>query len=290
MFLLYMAVFDFLVITIVMVLSFQAHSLSSQNLACYPNDLKALKDFMTGLETVIDGWNTDFSSNNCCAWTGITCNSNSSSPSSSSSLGLDNPIQTSRVVKFELPRKKLVGTLFESLGTMDQLRVLNLSQNFLKGTLPVSLFHFRNLQVLDLSFNYFSGPVPATLYLPSIQILDLSRNLLEGYLPVSICDNNSCTIRLLNLAANCFSGNIPIELGSCGGSLKQLYLASNDLTGEVTEGIFRLRKLKFLNLQDNKFSGPMSKGFGSLTNLVRMDISSNGLQESSQMFFITLQC
>ncbi|XP_021811392.1 phytosulfokine receptor 1 [Prunus avium] len=258
---------DFWVVIIVVGFCFQAQVSSSQNLTCNPNDLKALEDFMKGIETVIEGWGNNLSSN-CCEWAGITCNS-------SSSLGLnDSSIDTYRVVKLELPKKRLAGNLSESLGMLDQLRTLNLSHNFLKHSLPIPLFHLPNLELLDLSSNDFSGPIPADIDLPSIQFLEISQNFLNGSLPPSIC-NNSTQLRALKLAVNYFTGDLPPGLGNCS-SLEDLCLGMNTFTGGVPEGIFRLQKLTRLNIQDNKLSGQLSKEIGNLINLVRLDISTNG--------------
>lgn len=257
---------DFWVVIIIIGFCFQAQVSSSQNLTCNPNDLKALEDFMKGIETVIEGWGNNLSSN-CCEWAGITCNS-------SSSLGFnDSSIDTYRVVKLELPNKRLAGNLSESLGMLDQLRTLNLSHNFLKHSLPIPLFHLPNLELLDLSSNDFSGPIPADIDLPSIQFLEISQNFLNGSLPPSIC-NNSTQLRALKLAVNYFTGDLPPGLGNCS-SLEDLCLGMNTFTGGVPEGIFRLQKLTRLNIQDNKLSGQLSKEIGNLINLVRLDISTN---------------
>ncbi|XP_008221005.1 PREDICTED: phytosulfokine receptor 1-like [Prunus mume] len=259
---------DFWVVIIVIGFCFQAQVSSSQNLTCNPNDLKALEDFMKGIETVIEGWGNNLSSN-CCEWAGITCNS-------SSSLGLnDSSIDTYRVVKLELPKKRLAGNLSESLGMLDQIRTLNLSHNFLKHSLPIPLFHLPNLELLDLSCNDFSGPIPADIDLPSIQSLDISQNFLNGSLPPSIC-NNSTQLRALNLAVNYFTGVLPPGLGNCS-ALEDLDLSTNALTctGGLSQGLFRLQKLTRLSIQDNKFSGRLSKEIGNLINLVRLDISTN---------------
>lgn len=179
---------------------FQAPVLSFQNLTCNPTDFQALQDFMKGLDTVIDGWGNGFSSD-CCKWLGITCNS-------SFSLGLNSSVDTYRVVKLELPSKRLVGKLSESLGNLEHLRTLDLSHNFFKASLPVSLFHLPNLELLDLSFNDISGPIPVVIDLPSIQSIDISENILNGSLPESICVN-SHHLRILNLGVNYLSGNLP---------------------------------------------------------------------------------
>ncbi|KAH7518541.1 hypothetical protein FEM48_Zijuj09G0182500 [Ziziphus jujuba var. spinosa] len=83
------------------------------------------------------------------------------------------------------------------------------------------------------------------------------------------------TVSFARFTDNYFSGDIPMELGNCS-SLRELSLKVNDLTGNISEGIFGLRNLTLLNLEDNKFSGPLSKGICNLTNLVFLDISSNG--------------
>lgn len=220
------------------------------------------------LETTIDGWELDRAAN-CCKWPGITCNS-------SSSLGLEVPVDgdTGRVVSLELGNKRLQGKVFESLGSLDQLRYLNLSHNFLKSSIPFSLFNLSRLQVLDLSFNDLYGAVPDVVNLSSIQILDLSQNYLNGSLPSHICNGGGSELKILKLAANFFSGDLPSGFGNCG-SLNHLCAGMNSLTG-IAEGIFGLWNLSDLILADNKFSGQLSDGFGNLTNLVRLDISSNG--------------
>ncbi|XP_061990107.1 phytosulfokine receptor 1-like [Rosa rugosa] len=260
-----MGILKILLVILVTGFCFQTPVLSFQNLTCNPNDFQALQDFMTGLSTKVGGWGNDFSSN-CCKWPGITCNS-------SSSLGLNDSIDTYRVVKLELPSKRLVGKLSESIGNLQQLRTLNLSHNFFKASLPVSLFHLPNLQLLDLSFNDISGPIPVVIDLPSIQSIDMSGNILNGTLPASICVN-SHHLRVLNLGVNYLSGSLPPGLGSCS-SLEDLRLNMNDLRGGISEGLVRLRKLTQLRIQGNQFSGPLSKEVGNLINLVCLDISTN---------------
>uniref|UniRef100_A0A6N2M668 non-specific serine/threonine protein kinase n=1 Tax=Salix viminalis TaxID=40686 RepID=A0A6N2M668_SALVM len=249
-------------------LMFQAQVLQSKNLACNQSDLKALQEFMRGLQSPIQGWGTNNSSStDCCNWLGITCYS-------SSSLGLVNDsVNSGRVTKLELARHRLAGKLVESVGSLDQLRTLNLSHNFLKDSLPFSLFHLPKLEVLDLSFNYFTGSIPQSINLPSIKFFDISSNSIHGSLPTRICQNSS-RIQFLDLAVNYFSGILSPGLGDCI-NLEHLCLGMNDLVGGMSEDIFQLKKLKLLDLQDNNFSGKLSTGIGKLLSLERLDISSN---------------
>ncbi|KAJ6431578.1 hypothetical protein OIU84_018959 [Salix udensis] len=234
-------------------LMFQAQVLQSKNLACNQSDLKALQEFMRGLQSPIQGWGTNNSSStDCCNWLGITCYS-------SSSLGLVNDsVNSGRVTKLELARHRLAGKLVESVGNLDQLRTLNLSHNFLKDSLPFSLFHLPKLEVLDLSFNYFTGSIPQSINLPSIKFFDISSNSIHGSLPTRICQNSS-RIQFLDLAVNYFSGILSPGLGDCI-NLEHLCLGMNDLVGGMSEDIFQLKKLKILDLQDNNFSGKLSTG------------------------------
>ncbi|XP_030959993.1 phytosulfokine receptor 1 [Quercus lobata] len=245
---------------------FQSQLLSAQNLTCHPNDRSALVDFMNGLKSVIEGWDTN-SSSDCCTWPGINC-------SSSISLGLSTSSGNyERVVVLNLFKKKISGKLSESLGKLDQLRTLNLSHNLLQDSLPQSLFSLQKLEFLDLSSNDFSGSIPEAINLTSINTIDMSQNVLNGSIPGDICINSK-RILILNLAVNYLSGDLS-ALANCS-SLHHLYLGANDFTGGIPDNIFQLHSLESLSLQDNNFSGPLSKEIGKLQNLSRLDLSANG--------------
>ncbi|KAK4423308.1 Phytosulfokine receptor 1 [Sesamum alatum] len=248
------------------VIIFLGFSAQAQNFTCSPKDLDSLRAFVEHLESGFDVWNFNAASPNCCGWEGITC-------SSSSSLGLNDPINYGRVVKLELGRKRLLGNISEDLGNLDQLRTLNLSHNFLKGSIPQSLLHLPKLEILDLSNNEISGWFPSSINLPSITIFNISENSIMGSVPVGIC-SNSTKILVMNMAENNFSGILPLGLGNCT-SLEELSLAANFISGGLPEDVFQLLNLKKLALQENLFSGQLSSLIGNLTNLVQVDLSLN---------------
>ncbi|KAF8117029.1 hypothetical protein N665_0012s0044 [Sinapis alba] len=232
-------------------------SSESQTPTCHSRDLNALRDFISNLEPKPDDWVND----NCCNWTGVTCNNN------------NNNNNTERVTKLDLGNKKLSGKLSESLGNLDQIKVLNLSRNFIKDSIPLSILNSPTLQTLDLSFNDLSGEIPKTINLPSLQSLDLSSNGFNGSLPSHLC-RNSTQVKIVKLAVNYFSGDFPSGFGSCV-FLEHLCLGMNDLTGNLPEDLFRLKSLNLLAVQENRLSGSLSRHVGNLSTLVRLDVSWN---------------
>ncbi|KAI3713839.1 hypothetical protein L1987_72425 [Smallanthus sonchifolius] len=256
------------VLVIALLLSLQDPVLvNSQNLTCNSDDLTGLNGFITGLESPIKEWQpsaSNSSSLSCCNWEGITCN-----PSSG------------RIVKLQLPKKRLTGNFSDLISNLLQLETLNLSHNFLKGPLPVSLFHLPNLEVLDLSSNEFNGVLPVSINLPALQVLDISDNNFTGFLPADLCIN-STGVHDLRFAVNYFIGIIPPQFENCT-FLEHLCLASNILTGDIPEFLFRLPRLRELALQDNMLTTITGIGIGissSSSRLVRLDVSSNRLSGS----------
>ncbi|KAI3728285.1 hypothetical protein L6452_16919 [Arctium lappa] len=257
-------VLEIWVLVIVLVVSLQSQVLViSQNPTCNSNDLTGLKGFMDQLESPIDGWPTNSSSlsssSRCCNLVGITCDSSSG-----------------RIVGLQLQKRRLTGTFSDLISNLDQLRTLNLSHNFLKGHLPISLFHLPHLEKVDLSSNEFDGVLPVTINLPALQVLDISYNTFTGSIPAGLCVN-STRIRLLSLAVNYFDGIIPPQFGNCH-LLQHLSVASNFLSGQIPEFLFRLPRLRELALQDNMFTSFTGIGnSNSSSRLFRLDVSSNRL-------------
>ncbi|XP_038875783.1 phytosulfokine receptor 1-like [Benincasa hispida] len=231
---------------------------------CHPADLKALKSFVNGLHSPVQGWDIS-SSSDCCSWKGVTCNP--------PALKFNNSNVFSRVVALELPGERLRGNVSESLADLVQLRTLNLSANFLTNSLPVNLFSLQSLEVVDLNSNGLSGYAPFNITSSSITFLDISRNMLIGDIDPGFCQIAK-QIQVLKLSSNRFHGKVLPGFGNCS-SLEKLSLASNFLSGNLPQDLFAMSKLKVLDLRDNGFSGELSFQLGNLSNLVYLDISSN---------------
>lgn len=113
---------------------------------CVNEEGAALLSFKSSMEGDPGGsfanWNS--SDPNPCSWNGIAC-------------------QDMQVVSISIPKKKLVGILPPSLGSLPSLRHINLRNNMLHGTLPLELFNARRLQSLVLYGYNMSGPTLASL-------------------------------------------------------------------------------------------------------------------------------
>lgn len=241
----------------------------SQNLTCNSSDLEALDGFRKGLDSAIDGWwpmnSSSSASFNCCNWVGIKCDSDSG-----------------RIVRLELPKKRLTGAISDLISNLDQLRTLNLTDNFLSGPLPISVFHLPHLEVLDLSSNDFNGAFPVSINLPALQEFDISGNGFHGPIPAGICVN-STGLRVLKIAVNSLNGSIPPELGNCK-FLEHICVASNLLSGSIPEFLFHLPRLGILDLQDNMFTSIIGIG-NSSSHVSRLDVSANQLSGTLPDFF-----
>ncbi|KAF8726343.1 hypothetical protein HU200_019805 [Digitaria exilis] len=129
------------------------------------------------------------------------------------------------------------------------LRSLNLSSNRLSQPLS-DLSQFLQLEVLDLSINHFTGGNLNT-YLSSF------RNL-----------------RSLNLSFNSFSGDVPTSMV---GSLAELVLSGNQLSGSIPQGVFSYKNLTLLDLRQNYLIGSIPNKFNNISKLESLILSGNNL-------------
>ncbi|KAB2603582.1 TMV resistance protein N-like [Pyrus ussuriensis x Pyrus communis] len=129
----------------------------------------------------------------------------------------------------------------ESLGVMDCLKELDLSQTALKE-LPSSLVHLKNLKKLSVSgspaswytFGIFKRRIPHSL---GCSVFTSSKGL--------------CSLKVLDLRdLNLCEGAVPEDIGYLS-SLEELYLSGNNFV-TLPESIRRLSKLSVLYLENCK--------------------------------------
>ena len=181
-----------------------------------------------------------------------------------------------RVVGLELDySNQLRGTIPSELGSLTNLRWLNLENSQLSGAIPPELGRLTNLEHLVLWDNELTGEIPAELGgLAKLQSLGLGGNRLTGEIPAEL--GRLTNLEGLYLAYNELSGPIPAELGRLA-NLQWLELQNNDLTGRIPAELGGLVNLRSLQLHRNQLTGPIPASLGGLTNLEELYLRGNRL-------------
>ncbi|GMH01920.1 hypothetical protein Nepgr_003759 [Nepenthes gracilis] len=233
---------------------------SKPQVECLNKEGLALLSFKQSIyqdpEGSLTNWN--YSDEDPCSWNGVTC-------------------KEQKVVAVSIPKKKLSGFLPPALGSLSQLRHLNLRDNKFYGPLPIELFQAQGLQSMVLYGNSLSGPLPSVLgKLNNLQYLDLSRNLLNGSLPTSITQCKR--LKTLDLSHNNFTGSLPYGFGTSLSLLERLDLSYNSFHGSICSDLGNLSNLQgTVDLSHNLFSGSIPASLGDLPEKVYIDLSYNNL-------------
>ncbi|KAK1374613.1 receptor protein kinase-like protein ZAR1 [Heracleum sosnowskyi] len=234
---------------------------NSQNLVdCMNDEGYALLSFKQAINDDPEGslvnWNT--SDETPCSWSGVTC-------------------KQQKVVSLSIPKKKLNGFISPSLGSLSQLRHVNLRNNKLFGSLPFQLFRPQGLQSLVLYGNSLSGSLPFDVgKLSYLQTLDLSQNFFNGSLPISIIQCKR--LRTLVLSQNNFTGSLPDGFGTSLVALEKLDISVNRFSGNVPSDLGNLSNLQgTVDLSRNLFSGSIPASLGNLPEKVYIDLTYNNL-------------
>ena len=185
----------------------------------------------------------------------------------------------SKVQDIEFQNNLFVGSLPDCVGAMTSLRYLRLEHNAMAGTIPSSIENMNALVHLNLEGNSFSSTIPSSLCRLSLLLyLYLSSNSFTGTLPASLSQLNG-TLQDLDVGDNDLSGTIPAALGFLS-KLNIFSLSFNHLTGSVPAALSGLSQLRILQLNGNYFSGSLDNLFSAALNLTQLqvfDASDNAL-------------
>ena len=192
-----------------------------------------------------------------------------------------------------LGRNRLSGTIPSSLGGPPNLKWLSLSENQLSGSIPSSLGGLTNLELLHLAENQLSGTIPSSLGgLTNLESFWLSDNQLSGSIPAALCKfEDGINPQQGGVILPCAgSGEERAERAvlaefyeAAGGGnwtddtnwntdapLDQWHGVSTDAAGSVVE----------LRLDNNRLSGTIPSSLGSLANLDELVLAGNQLSGS----------
>uniref|UniRef100_A0A0D9V2N4 non-specific serine/threonine protein kinase n=1 Tax=Leersia perrieri TaxID=77586 RepID=A0A0D9V2N4_9ORYZ len=168
------------------------------------------------------------------------------------------------ITKLDISRNSLSGPLPSNFQAME-LVALVLFSNYIPGSVPLSICDLQNLAILDLSNNLLGGELPqcrvASL---GINTLLLENNSLSGEFPMLL---KSCTkITFLDLARNNFNGSLPEWIGDLT-SLVIFRLRSNMFSGHIPSEITELVNLQYLDLAKNNISGSIPQSLVTLKGM-----------------------
>ncbi|XP_027096229.1 receptor-like protein EIX2 [Coffea arabica] len=181
--------------------------------------------------------------------------------------------------------------------TLDILRLLDLSDNHFMGSIPDSLCSLQMLAVLDLSNNQLSGGIPSCIgKLKTLGALLLANNNLYGHIPISLgqlnflqslhLDRNKFTgmvpfslrhlkiLQFLDLGNNGLEGIIPSWIGDELSRLRFLVLESNNFHGDISMCLCKLSFLQVLSLKDNNLTGHIPRCFNNFTAMTSIESDS----------------
>ncbi|KAI3732355.1 hypothetical protein L1987_63559 [Smallanthus sonchifolius] len=162
---------------------------------------------------------------------------------------------------FSVSDSLLTGVIPKTICNATYLKVLDLSNNWLKGSIPNCLIESgSSLGVLSLGNNSLSGKIEGTFPRNcGLNTLDLHGNGIEGTIPGSLV--NCTMLEVLNLGKNNINDTYPCSLGN-NTNLRVLVLRSNRLHGSV--GCSQNQhnnwpKLQIIDIACNKLSGVIPK-------------------------------
>ncbi|XP_044474187.1 receptor-like protein EIX1 [Mangifera indica] len=268
----------------------------------------------------------------CCTWHGIDCD-NLTGHVFELNLRTSPEKEYSTQAEYDArERSKLSGKINPSLVDLKHLSSLDLSDNNFKGVeIPRFLGSMQNLRYLDLSLNSFQGMIPPQLgnlsnlqylglggildvkslswlsrlsllkhldlvgvdlsnssdwlqvihTLPSLVVLKLSYCMLHHFPPQPVA--NFSSLASLDLSGNHFEGPIPDGLQNFT-SIRHLDLSENDFNSSMPSWLYRLRNLEELFLSYNSLQGSMD-GLGNLSSIKVLDLSENHFEGGMPVSF-----
>ncbi|KAM0013058.1 putative leucine-rich repeat-containing, plant-type, leucine-rich repeat domain superfamily [Helianthus debilis subsp. tardiflorus] len=287
---------------------------------CHDDERQALLQFKSGLVDETDrlaSWVGETS--DCCKWAGITCDNITGHVHKIHLPGICAYLPNYNTIKEynEALRQRLRGDISQSILYLKQLEHLDLSCNDFRGIqIPRFMGSLGNLRYLNLSLSGFRGTIPPQLgNLTELEVLCLG-NFYDAYESTSITNmqwlSSMRSLRHLDMSGvtlteasdwfqviNTLPSLAQLHLSRSGlpdihpnvASLNLTFLSSLDLSGNyfynsfMPRWIFSITSLVSLDLSGCHFSGPpipsSTSSFHNFTSLKFLHISENEFMSSS---------
>ncbi|XP_066333281.1 receptor-like protein EIX2 [Miscanthus floridulus] len=268
--------------------------------SCIPHERDALLAFKHGVTSdpggVLSSWRRDgrHDEQDCCRWRGVRCSNRTGHVHElrlRSTFGPDlvGQISPSLLALDHLEHLDLsgnalagpTGRLPEFLGSLKNLKYLNLSDMPFYGGVPPQLGNLSRLQYLDLS-SWIGLPSMNSMdlswltHIPSIQYLNLNRVHLSTVADWPRVMNMLPSLRALHLSG--------CSLASANQSLPHLNLTNlEELDASwnpfhhpmVTSWFWNITSLRFLDLSYTSMYGQFPDALGDMTSLQVLDLSND---------------
>ncbi|XP_058747479.1 probable leucine-rich repeat receptor-like serine/threonine-protein kinase At3g14840 isoform X2 [Vicia villosa] len=206
-------------------------------------------------------------------------------------------LATLSLVNISFYGNRLSGPIPKEFGNIPSLRSLVLEFNQLSGNLPPELGSLNKIERLLLSSNNFTGVLPATF----AKLTALKQFQFSGAIPNFI--QNWKNLEMLVIRGSGLSGPIPsgisllknltdLTITDLNGSdspfpqlenmskLSMLVLRSCYIIGAMPKDLGKLINLKWIDLNNNKLSGPIPASFRDRQNVKMLFLSGNQLTGS----------
>ncbi|OIW01169.1 hypothetical protein TanjilG_10330 [Lupinus angustifolius] len=185
------------------------------------------------------------------------------------------------LVNFFFSRNNLHGNIPHEIGSLSKLRFLGLSINYLYGKVPSSIYNITSMTHFAVAGNHLYGDIPdgVGFTLPNLQVFLCESNNFIGEIPRSLV--NASKLETLGFGINGFTGRVPDNLGLLR-RLTYLNFQENGLgsgrVGDLSflDSLVNCTVLEFLGLHYNNFGGELPISIANLsTQLNTFNIGSN---------------
>ncbi|KAK6134784.1 hypothetical protein DH2020_031454 [Rehmannia glutinosa] len=315
-------IINFLVALVLLCMKYD-FAFASAKVTCIEKEREALLTFKKGLIDhggVFSSWrieNVENMKNECCKWNGVFCSNTTGHVTAlllpgnwSRDYYLEgNKISSSLLDLHHLENLDLSGNEFggtkipKFIGSLKNLRHLNLRQSNFSGIIPLQIGNIINLQTLDISSNdllsenlnwlshlsllsrfdlsycNISDPnwLQNILKLPSLQELYLQYSYFPEFKSTSLINSSSKSLSILDLTSTELDSSTFDWLFNVSTSLTKIYLSNNRIKGQIPDAFAKLNFLEYLDLSRNMLEGEIPKSLKNLSHLQNLLLAYNNL-------------